>query len=71
MRYPCTGFPHPPDVFPLVSGNTPGGHRNPPPRPCTTVKGYLAHEKQRPSRILHKDYAYGPTVVLGGGGVFT
>ena len=33
------------------------------------VQGYLAHKNQRPPRTLHWDYAWGPTVVLGGGAV--
>ena len=33
-------------------------------------QGYLAHNKPRPPRILQQDYAWGPTVVLGGRAVF-
>ena len=32
------------------------------------LQGYLAHMKLPPPRTLLKDYAYGPVVVLGGGG---
>ena len=31
---------------------------------------HLAHTKKRPSRTLQWDHAYGPMVVLGGGGCF-
>ena len=31
-----------------------------------TVQEPPAHEKQRPPRTLQKDYAYGPTAVIGG-----
>ena len=30
------------------------------------LKGYLAHKKRQPPRALQYDYAYGPTVILGG-----
>ena len=33
------------------------------------VQGYLAHEKQRPTRTLQKDSAQGPMVALGEGAV--
>ena len=41
-----------------------------PPNPQSTLQGYLAHQQQRPPRTLQKDYAWGPTVVLGEGGLF-
>ena len=33
------------------------------------IQGYLAHKKLSPARTLLQDYAWGPTVVLGGGAV--
>ena len=33
-------------------------------------QGYLAHQKQRLARTLHKEYAQGPVLVLGVGAVF-
>ena len=33
----------------------------------STLQGYLAHKRPQPHRTLQKDYAYGPTAVLGGG----
>ena len=33
------------------------------------LQGYLAHKNERPSRTLHKEYARGPLVVLGGDAV--
>jgi len=33
------------------------------------VQGYLAHKKPHPPRTLQLNYVYGPTAVLGGGGV--
>jgi len=32
------------------------------------IQEYLAHKKQRPPGTLQKEDAYGPMVVLGGGG---
>jgi len=32
------------------------------------LQGYLADRTLHPPRTLHKDYAYGPMVALGGGG---
>ena len=34
------------------------------------LQGYPAHKKHPPHRTLHKDYALGLMVVLGGGGLF-
>jgi hypothetical protein len=34
------------------------------------IQGYLAHKKPYPHRTLQLDFAYGPMVVLGGGGFF-
>ena len=34
------------------------------------LQGYLAHEKETLPRTLQQDYAYGATVVLGGGCYF-
>ena len=34
------------------------------------IQGYLAHKEQRPPRTLPQEYAQGPMVVLGGGGLF-
>ena len=31
------------------------------------LQGYLAHKKMPPPRTLQEAYAWGPTVVLGGG----
>ena len=36
-------------------------------RPSVGFRGCLAHKKLRPFRTLQWDYAYGLTVVLGGG----
>jgi hypothetical protein len=33
------------------------------------IQEYLDHKKQRPPRTLQCDYAWGPMVALGGGGV--
>ena len=37
-------------------------------RALPVLQGCLDHKKQRPPRNLQKDYAWGPTVVPGGGG---
>ena len=34
---------------------------------ATPLQGYLAHKKPRPPKTLQEDYAYEPTIVLGGG----
>ena len=35
----------------------------------SSLQGYFTHTKQRPPETPQKDYAWGPMVVLGGGGV--
>ena len=38
---------------------------------ASRVQGYLAHKNLPPPRTLRQAYAYGPMVVLGGGGAFS